>query len=239
MNVTWVLAEELLPTAAAKLKPVRTVLDIGCGIQPQQMLKPLVHICCEPFRQYVEKLQEKTARLHDRNYVILNASWAEAVTLFPEKSVDTVFLVDVIEHLEKEEALQLLRRTEVIARRQIAIFTPLGFMPQVHADGKDGWGLDGGAWQEHKSGWQPEDFDASWEIVAAKEFHTVDSLLQKLESPFGALWAIKTYADPAVIVAGTSKRQRLHAFLDQVFDGACRCRDRLTNLCRKRTYQKI
>lgn len=226
MNVTWVTAEKLMETAASRLKSARIVLDIGCGICPQQMLQPLVHICCEPFPQYIEKLLEKTARLHDRDYIIVNASWQEAVKIFPAKSVDTVILNDVIEHLEKEEALQLLRQTEMIARSQIAIFTPLGFMPQVDDNGKDAWGMDGTVWQEHRSGWQPEDFGDSWEIIVAEQFHMVDSLLQKLDTPFGALWAIKTY-DNKEAVNAASNRHRLHSLVDRIYTGACNIRDRL------------
>jgi hypothetical protein len=109
----------------------------------------------------------------------------------PPKSVDTIFLLDVIEHVEKEEGLQLLRETEKIARQQIVLFTPLGFMPQEQLDGEDAWNLNGGAWQEHKSGWLPEDFDDTWMIYACKDFHKVDSKGNLLDKPFGAFWAIK------------------------------------------------
>lgn len=192
MSVIWLTKEELFPMVTAKLEKVDVVLDIGCGIMPQKYVRPLVHICCEPFEQYVEVLQNKIKEEYDRTYVIINGGWADAVRLFPPKSVDTVFLVDVIEHLEKGEALELLKATEGLARKQIALFTPIGFLPQHHPDGKDAWGLDGGEWQEHKSGWQPEDFDATWEIYASKEFHDTDSLGRSFEVPFGALWAIKT-----------------------------------------------
>jgi len=58
----------------------------------------------------------------------------------------------VIEHLDKTEAEILLKQTEKIARVQIAIFTPLGFMPQHHDNGKDAWGMNDATWQEHRSG---------------------------------------------------------------------------------------
>ena len=106
--------------------------------------------------------------------------------------------MDVIEHLEKSEALDLLKRlkrTEALARKQIVLFTPLGFLPQEDLDGKDAWGLDGGAWQEHKSGWSPEDFDGSWRIYASKVFHTVDCFGRAFETPYGAMWAVKDVAE--------------------------------------------
>jgi hypothetical protein len=196
MKITWLEKNDLMATAMRAMQPVEVVMDIGCGIVPQSFVKPQVHICCEPYTEYVVHLQKKISGMdeRDRSYVVLNMGWGEAVRYFPEKSVDTIFLVDVIEHLEKEEGHALLALTEKIARRQLVIFTPLGFMPQHHADGKDGWGLSGADWQEHKSGWMPNDFvGEEWEFFAAREFHAVDSAGKPISQSFGAFWAIKTY----------------------------------------------
>ena len=193
MSIYWLEKEELIPTVIEKLENADIVLDIGCGIRPQSYVRPLVHICCEPFGQYIEYLQKKIKEEYDRTYLIVKATWAEAVKFFPPRSVDAVFLIDVIEHLEKDEALRLLQQTERIVRKQIVIFTPLGFLPQQHFDGKDAWGMDGVIWQEHKSGWYPEDFDDSWDVCATKVFHTADNLGRELETPCGALWAVKTF----------------------------------------------
>lgn len=192
MSVVRVEADMLLATVAGRLEQVDLLLDIGCGIRPQQMVRPMTHICCEPCPQYVGHLQAAVAASFDRSYLVVNAGWREAVQLFPAGSVDTVFLVDVIEHLDKEEARELLQATVRLARRQIAVFTPLGFMPQSHGDGKDAWGLDGGAWQEHKSGWYPEDFGDAWDIFLADPFHLADNMGKPLDEPFGAFWAIMT-----------------------------------------------
>lgn len=193
MAVHWLEKDELLPAGIAQIQPTDVLVDIGCGIMPQRFVTPVVHVCVEPFQQYVEKLQEKVAGETDRSYVILNATWEEALKVLPPRSVDTVVMIDVIEHIEKAEAKKLLKATEKIARRQIVIFTPLGFLPQSHPDGKDAWGLDGGKWQEHKSGWEPGDFGDDWEIFVAKEFHMLDNLGRGHDTPFGALWAIKTF----------------------------------------------
>ena len=201
MNTTWFEKENLMDAAVRAMGSVEIVLDIGCGIMPQNYIKPLVHICCEPYREYVDHLQQKIATLdtRDRSYVVLNMGWQDAVRYFPAKSIDTVFLVDVIEHLEKVEGQRLLAATEDIARNQVVVFTPLGFMPQHHGDGKDAWGLSGANWQEHKSGWLPEDFSGDlWQVFGAKEFHLFDSSSNPLQQPFGAFWAIKTYPKNAV-----------------------------------------
>ncbi len=189
-NIVWLESEEMIPSFMGGLKPADVLLDIGCGIMPQPYVTPKVHICCEPFKQYVEAIQERFKGATDRVYVVLNSTWEGALRLFPPKSVDTVFLVDVIEHLDKEEGARLLKATQDIVRGQIVLFTPLGFMPQVHADGKDAWKLDGGAWQEHKSGWLSEDFDENWKLFVCKDFHKTDSMGNSLDRPFGAFWAI-------------------------------------------------
>ncbi len=216
MSIYWLETDELFPTVRKQLKQADIILDIGCGILPQNMIQPQVHICCEPFEQYVEHLKKKIENEQSRYYVVINASWADAVRLFPSKSVDTVFLLDVIEHLEKNEATQLLKATEDIAKKQIAIYTPLGFVPQTHLDGKDAWGLDGGKWQEHKSGWTPEEFDISWDVYVAKEFHFKDNLGKPHEKPFGALWAVKNF--PESLPNKKSMRRRIHKIIDGCLD---------------------
>lgn len=192
MNVVWLERDALFPAVRGRLEPIDVVLDIGSGIMPQDMVHPLVHICCEPYGEYLERLREKSADCFDRTYVLVKATWEEAVRIFPEKSVDTVFLADVIEHLEKEEGARLLRATEGIARRQVAVFTPLGFLPQS-CEGEDAWGLGGASWQEHRSGWLPEDFGEEWEIRASRDFHTVDHMGKPLSPPHGAFWAVRTH----------------------------------------------
>ncbi len=233
MGVVWLDREEFFGTALKRLVPAEIVLDIGCGIRPQTYLRPMVHICCEPHEQYLERLEEKVRGEHDRSYLLLRATWADAVRLFPPGSVDTVFLVDVVEHVEKEEAVSLLEKTAGIARRQVVLFTPLGFYPQAAA-GRDAWGLDGGRWQEHRSGWGPEDFDESWEVFATREFHTRDSRGNPLEEPFGALWAIRTAAEGARDPAGEpslkEKIRRIHDIAVDNSDGGLNLFIRLMRL---------
>lgn len=216
-HVTYLTAEELFPKAISKLKVVDIVLDIGPGIYPQKFVVPIVHICCEPFGQYVEKLQRKVEIADDRKYIIIQATWMEAMKIFPPKSVDAIYLLDVIEHLDKKESTELLRQSERIAREQIIITSPLGFIEQHHTDGKDAWGLDGTAWQEHKSGWTPDDFDDSWDCFVAKEFHKADDLHH---TPCGEFWAIKTFQQKDYYHQKIkyTPRRRLHQRFDKLID---------------------
>ena len=193
-KIKWVKREELFNEARKRFVDAEIVLDVGCGIRPQNFVKPKVQICFEPFRQYVNFLQEKVKDESDRIYVIFQGNWDDAVKKLAPKSVDTVMLIDVIEHLRKADGRRLLKATEKITRRQIIIFTPLGFVPQEHPDGKDAWGLGGGIWQQHLSGWDPKkDFGEDWEIVGCKQFHFKNNRGEILDKPWGAFFAIKTF----------------------------------------------
>ncbi|MFA6513916.1 MAG: class I SAM-dependent methyltransferase [Patescibacteria group bacterium] len=192
MNINFYSRKKLDKIINRKIKKTNVILDIGCGIRPQNFITPIVHICAEPFEQYVKTLQKIASETTNRNYVIMQSGWQDVIKILPEESVDTIFILDVIEHLDKNEGERLLKETEKIAKKQIIIFTPLGFLPQKSENKKDAWGMDGGDWQEHKSGWLPEDFDDSWDIHALKEYHFFDSAGIKYEKPYGAFYAIKT-----------------------------------------------
>ena len=193
-SVTWVAREQFLRVGYLRILDVDVVLDIGPGIQPQRYIAPPIHICIEPHLPYIEYLKKHPVFGKDPRYIFLNAPWEAAAGLFPSKSVDTIFALDVIEHWEKEAGLRFIQEAERIARRQIVILTPLGFYPQsCRAAGEpDIWGMDGGRWQAHHSGWLPEDFSEEWEIIGCDSFHLVDEYRRPLEKPHGAFWAIRT-----------------------------------------------
>jgi hypothetical protein len=195
MNVVYVSREQLDAAVRDKVRDVDVVLDIGPGIRPQTLVKPYVHICVDAHRPYLERLQQEAG--DDPRYVLVNAVWDVALGMLPPKSVDTVFAIDVIEHMEKEAGRKMLREAERVARQQVVIFTPLGFFPQSYddPDEPDRWGMDGAYWQTHRSGWELADFDDGWEIVCCKDFHLVDEHDQPLRVPMGAFWAVRTLGE--------------------------------------------
>ena len=147
----------------ARMKLAHTLVDVGPGIRPQDLVPTSVHICVEPHHEYVEILKDE--------YPVICGKAIDVVPLL--KGIDTFVCLDVIEHMEKEEGLKLIEEMKKIARQQIVIFTPNGFEPQSHPDGVDKWGMNGGFWQEHRSGWTPEDFPG-WEIhIAGKGFFAI------------------------------------------------------------------
>lgn len=193
MKVSWVTRKETDRRVLSKVIRTRVVLDIGPGIRPQAYFRPRIHICVEPYLPYIERLR---ADIRDESpYVFMNCTWEQAMSTLPDKSVDSTFAMDVIEHFEKDDGLKFLKEAERISRRQIIVFTPLGFYPQTYDESnrRDRWGMEGAYWQAHRSGWDPHDFGDEWEFICCKAFHLLDQQEQPLHEPFGALWAIRTF----------------------------------------------
>jgi hypothetical protein len=192
MDVTYAVREDALGVVAGKIQDVDVVLDLGPGIRPQPFVTPYVHICVDAHRPYLERLQRESAD-HSK-YVLINAAWDQVIGMLPDKSVDTVFALDFIEHLTKEDGLRMLREAERVARQQIVVYTPHGFFPQSYDDPRkpDRWGMDGGYWQTHRSGWAPEDFGERWDVVISPGYIVLNQENQPMATPMGALWAVRT-----------------------------------------------
>jgi hypothetical protein len=123
-----------------ELIDMESVLDLGCGrhsfvgILPPKVKKVGVEI----YEPYIKEAVESKRLNHIVKADIKDVS-------FKEKSFDAVVALDVIEHLEKQDALELMRRMERWARRKVVIFTPNGFLEQGP--------LEDNPYQRHCSGW--------------------------------------------------------------------------------------
>jgi 2-polyprenyl-3-methyl-5-hydroxy-6-metoxy-1,4-benzoquinol methylase len=120
-----------------------SLLDVGCGLcSPVKSLSPrpcrLVGV--DGFAPAVE--QSNTRGIHDEYHII---DVMEITRVFAPRSFDCVLAGDIIEHLHKPDALELLKRMESLARRKVIVATPNGFVSQ---DAEYGNPL-----QIHLSGW--------------------------------------------------------------------------------------
>ena len=137
-----------LNTVLRKLdREARTVLDVGCGKGvPARAIKQRTGariVGCDIFIPYLQECGRKG--YHDALLV------CDVRALpFVEKSVDVVVCLEVIEHLGRQDALELLQDLQAIARRQIILSVPRGAYEQHE--------YDGNRHQEHKSVWSPTDF---------------------------------------------------------------------------------
>lgn len=94
--------------AQAEVVETDVVLDIGCGIKPMNYYRPRLHIMVEPWSEYSDILAQRN--LGDKSVMILKLGALEALRALRGQFVDSVFLLDVIEHLEKTLDLQCWRK---------------------------------------------------------------------------------------------------------------------------------
>lgn len=170
------------------------ILEIGPYIRPQRYVHGSVFLFIEPHLPYIEIIRGMIRERYGSTpfpAIFLQTTAAVALPMFPDRSVDTVFAGDVIEHMRKEEGHDLLEQAKRVARRQVIIFTPLGYMPQVHVDGRlDKWGVEETHWEDHLCGWLPEEFGEEWEVLLCEQYHVNGYDGQDFTEPYGAFFAV-------------------------------------------------
>ncbi len=164
MTVNIVNHKDFLVTINELLLDSRTVLDVGCGVGATlaEFSCP-IKIGVDAHRPYLENAKD------GEQFIKINFTAERLSELFLPKSLDSVTLIDVIEHLVKGVALDVLRQVEAIAAKKVIVFTPRGFFQQLDVDH---YGLGGESYQRHRSGWEVADFQKlGYNIVIFSKFH--------------------------------------------------------------------
>lgn len=119
-----------------------TVLDVGCGAASpiRNFSEKYSSVAVDAFGQSVK--ESKLRKIHDE-YVEMDVR--RIGDKFGPGSFECVLALDLIEHLTKDEALEIINSMEIIASKRIVIFTPNGFLPQEEHSHNP--------LQIHKSGW--------------------------------------------------------------------------------------
>lgn len=129
------------------LSDVKSVLDVGCGKRSPlaKVPKHFYSAGVDMFGPSIEK--SKKAGVHDEykkgNVVSIDH-------MFGKKKFDAVIALDLIEHLEKKQGYELIKKMVKLANKKIIIMTPNGFYKQDP--------YEGNKWQIHRSGWTVDDF---------------------------------------------------------------------------------
>jgi len=77
------------------LRPAgQSIIDIGCGVRSQELVGARLHICVEPFEQYVRELLLKCPDTPMR--VIIQATAQDAARILLKRSADVSFLPEAI-----------------------------------------------------------------------------------------------------------------------------------------------
>ncbi len=133
------------------VEPNDKVLDVGCG--DKERIKNLngVHTTLdiwEPFKPNV---------LWDLNKLPLP---------FKDNEFDVTYLIDVIEHLEKEKGKLLLEEVKRVTKNKIIVFTPLWWTDNSYYMNDKNSSYYGNPYEKHQSLWTKEDFK-DWKEIEA------------------------------------------------------------------------
>ena len=144
-----------------------SVVDFGCGIQNHTLdLQCKSYLGVDAYTPYLEKVRFRPTLKMDIAY---------CDPFFIDKSYDVVLCLDVIEHLEMNQAVIVLNTFKRIASKKVVIFTTDGFVKQE--DGH-GWGSNNPEWQKHRCGFSQND---------------LTNLGFKVTKELGGLFAVKEF----------------------------------------------
>ena len=137
-NVPWI-------EWALEIKAPNTVLDIGVGAGKygklvKKVLPKALVVGVEVWAPYIEEF--KLDRIYDRVHIC-------DARIYPDFNYDLVFLGDVLEHMTKDEAIELWAKVSKQAKTAI-LSIPIIEFPQGHEHGenpfedhvKDNWTHD-------------------------------------------------------------------------------------------------
>lgn len=110
---------------------------------------------------------------------------------FPKKSFDAVVLIDVLEHLKKQDGRIILAQAQEWARKKIIVNTPNGFFEQQPKNGNP--------LELHQSGWTKEEMEnrgfsshgmAGWKFLRGKAKDNRQDILSTVRFWPRPLWFI-------------------------------------------------
>lgn len=133
-----------------KLRDCKTILDLGCGDN-----SPARFINAKTYGIDISERIIAKAEKHKTHDVLKVMDVKKVDKFFKPGEFDAVVAVDLIEHLGKKDGLALIKKMEKIAKKEVLIFTPNGFMSQHGQSHYD----------EHLSGWENEDFKKTGFII--------------------------------------------------------------------------
>ncbi|MFH1545348.1 MAG: class I SAM-dependent methyltransferase [archaeon] len=144
------MIEELIERIQKCVEERDTVLDLGCGIMGiTKNLKCKSVLGVDAWYPYLDSVKET------QNVLCMPIN-KDTVSYFVNDSFDVVTMLDFVEHFEKEEAFNVIKHAERIARKKIIIFTPEGFLEQ---EDSLSWGKGNPKYQKHRCGFTSQELE--------------------------------------------------------------------------------
>jgi ubiquinone/menaquinone biosynthesis C-methylase UbiE len=137
-----------------------SLLSLCCGIGLElEGLKTQDVTAVDIAPQYLEQVASRCPQAK-----IVESSALDYVKEQPDNSVDIISIIDGIEHMTKRAGLKLIKEMKRVARKQILLFTPDGYLKN---EPHNAWGIEGAdEHQVHKSGWSALELkDLGFEII--------------------------------------------------------------------------
>ena len=129
---------------------VKTVLDVACGLSlKSQYLSPEIIVGVDVHEPYLRAIETEIP------YAVIKCDVRNISDIFIPNSFDVVYALDIIEHLEKDESLELIKSCIDIAKKAVLVETPNGYVPQ----NIDIQGFDADHWQTHRCGWEVSELE--------------------------------------------------------------------------------
>lgn len=148
-----------------KDEEIISVLDAACGLSFRSKYIPAqIRVGVDIHEEYFKHIES------DVPYVVVKYDIRKLEEIFMPKSFDIVIALDVVEHIEKNQSLDMIRQLEKIARKAVIIETPEGYVPQ----NIDIQGHGGDEWQTHRSGWSVEEFETMGYKTVVRDYKMQD-----------------------------------------------------------------
>lgn len=138
-----------------------SVLDVACGLSLKSKFIPAqIRVGVDLYDKYFDHIES------DVPYVVVKYDVRKLNEIFMPKSFDIVIGLDIIEHLEKEESLDMIAQCEKIARKAVILETPKGYIPQ----NIDIQGHGAHDFQTHRCGWEVEELKNLGYSVVVRDY---------------------------------------------------------------------
>ena len=84
-KITYLERDQLISEAKTKINDVNVILDIGCGIRPQDLASTFIHICVDAHKQYLDIVRKNNRKKLKFKFLYFNKTTDWVISKIPEK----------------------------------------------------------------------------------------------------------------------------------------------------------